>query len=540
MANEYPSYQLPIHCVETNKDYIVKTIGMRFGTATARSNEVQFKSYSDLTVDDTYNFYKVLEFIDIPPYQTYTYQFKNGYYFTVRCTDSVGKSKLFEMSQLTDSNGKTYSFPSNFAGTFSVASDGSVKRYFFFSANLADTAIYPYTNIVEPLHLPDGYNGASYLESTGNVSEVYTNTIYSRDTFDTTSCESYKFMSTAINGESGDTPIYWGDTSNKKGGGGSYEYITDNIDFSELPSLSALTSGFTTLYQLPQSQIGNLAGFLWSNTFIDSLKKYFGSPNEAIINFGITKVPIVGTVQSRLFIGNVEVPNIMANRIVSEYVTMDFGSINIPEFWGNYLDYESTSVSIFLPYIGERNLDTKDIVDSTVSLKYYVDLFTGDCVAQLKITKSYGLNSKLYSFDGNVFVKIPTSSSDMAQYYISSVGKIGGAVLAGSVSGGVGAVVALGATSALGMAKSNISRTGNVDGVKGLLNSQRPYLIIARPDQSLASDYNKLHGYPSNISMSLADCTGYTVVEQIHLENIPATSAELDELDALLKAGVIF
>ena len=59
-------------------------------------------------------------------------------------------------------------------------------------------------------------------------------------------------------------------------------------------------------------------------------------------------------------------------------------------------------------------------------------------------------------------------------------------------------------------------------------------------DLLLVRDYNTFRGYVSNITLALSECSGYTKVAEIHLENIPATSAELDEMDGLLKAGVIF
>ena len=39
--------------------------------------------------------------------------------------------------------------------------------------------------------------------------------------------------------------------------------------------------------------------------------------------------------------------------------------------------------------------------------------------------------------------------------------------------------------------------------------------------------------------MSLNDCHGFTMVEYIHLHDIPATDEEIQEIEALLKEGVI-
>ena len=70
----------------------------------------------------------------------------------------------------------------------------------------------------------------------------------------------------------------------------------------------------------------------------------------------------------------------------------------------------------------------------------------------------------------------------------------------------------------------------------GLLN---PVLYITRPRQNVPADYGKIKGYPSNITTKLKDLNGYTVIDEIHLENMSATDDEIEEIETLLKQGVI-
>ena len=74
----------------------------------------------------------------------------------------------------------------------------------------------------------------------------------------------------------------------------------------------------------------------------------------------------------------------------------------------------------------------------------------------------------------------------------------------------------------------------------GFMGIKKPFIILSRPIQSLAENYNTYRGFVSNIAMTLGDCTGYTEVEEIHLENISATENEISEIEDLLKSGVIF
>ena len=115
----------------------------------------------------------------------------------------------------------------------------------------------------------------------------------------------------------------------------------------------------------------------------------------------------------------------------------------------------------------------------------------------------------------------------------------GVAISAGSMAAGL---PALGAASAAAVStmKETISHTGSISGSAGLMGIQTPYLIVTRPRQALPLGQNSFTGYPSFITESLGSLTGYTEVEQCHLEHVPATGAELEEIERLLKEGVLF
>ena len=83
-------------------------------------------------------------------------------------------------------------------------------------------------------------------------------------------------------------------------------------------------------------------------------------------------------------------------------------------------------------------------------------------------------------------------------------------------------------------------RAGTFSDATNTLGYQYPYLIISRPSQSVPKQYGRFMGYPSNIFHShLGEVRGYTEVSSIHLENINATANELDELESILKGGVL-
>ena len=67
-----------------------------------------------------------------------------------------------------------------------------------------------------------------------------------------------------------------------------------------------------------------------------------------------------------------------------------------------------------------------------------------------------------------------------------------------------------------------------------------PYLIIITPDVIDIPNYAHLIGRPSSYSGKLKELNGYTEVGAVHMDGFPnALSEELDEIESLLKSGVI-
>lgn len=82
-------------------------------------------------------------------------------------------------------------------------------------------------------------------------------------------------------------------------------------------------------------------------------------------------------------------------------------------------------------------------------------------------------------------------------------------------------------------------RSGSLGNNMGAISVQTPHVIVSRPTLSLPDNYGHYHGFPSNITAKLGDLRGYTKVADIHLENIPAQSSEINIMDKYLKSGVI-
>lgn len=389
------------------------------------------------------------------------------------------------------------------------------------------------------------------------------------------------------------------DPSGPGGGSGTFDDSSDLIPDSPLPTLSSANTGFTRIYNPTLSQVQQLAQYLWTDeTLIETLwnkvKQYFEDPMQAIIGFNLVPVPVpdAGTKSFALMYIDTGVD---MNVAASQFVDRDCGTLIIEPYYGSALDYAPhTKISIFLPFIGTVQLSTDEVMGRTLQVKYRVDICSGSCVAKVAVDGNF-----IYQFSGHCAIPIPISSSDFSSYVGAaiSVAKLGITAAVGAATGGAGLFATAAAqktgqeisrttttntvrnpetgrqitaktktvektvdttssTSASfdGISPQNVSNTvgeimaskpaiehsGSFSGNTGYLGVRRPFLIIERPNLCLPSDFQKLNGYPSMITMPLSDCTGYTVVQQVQLTGLGATNPEQAEILELLKGGVIF
>ena len=332
-------------------------------------------------------------------------------------------------------------------------------------------------------------------------------------------------------------PYAPGSESGTGGGGGSFDNTSTPIDIPNLPSISAASTGFISLYNPSLNQLNQLASYLWSDLFeINGWKKLFADPMDAILGLSIVPVAVPSGGIREVKVGNIGT-GISLTVASTQFVEVDCGSINVNEYWGAYLDYEPyTQAQIFLPYIGTRPISVDEIMGKTVHVVYHVDILTGACCCFVKCG-----DSVLYTYNGQCSIPIPITGANYTSVVngvISVAASVGSLVATGGSSAPT-AIPAI-ASSAVNQMKPQVEKSGSISGSAGVLNMQTPYLILIRPRQALPSKQNEFIGYPSLITVQLTELSGYTEVQSIHLENIPATQEELAEIESLLEGGVIF
>ena len=250
------------------------------------------------------------------------------------------------------------------------------------------------------------------------------------------------------------------------------------------PSIAVPTSGVAsgnklyTVYNPTQAEVDSLGGYLWTQNIIDVISQFFkNNPLEAIISLHmIYCTPSVGA-KKNIILGYLD-SGVAANTVTSQYEDVDCGDVNVPEFYGNVLDYTGVSIQINLPFIGFRALKAKDIVGKRLHVAYKVDVYTGTCLALLSVITP---NSEqlLYTFEGNCSVQIPLTAADRTRL-IAGLTTAGISAFTGNPAGVVGGIASIGA---------NIDRSGSFSGNAGAMSVKKPYLVITRAINAQASHY---------------------------------------------------
>lgn len=296
-------------------------------------------------------------------------------------------------------------------------------------------------------------------------------------------------------------------------------------------------SALYAIYNPTLSQINAFGAWLWSDNFIEQIKKLFNDPMQAII--GLHKVyasPATSGAQN-IKVGYLD-SGVSANVVSNQYTTIDCGTVTLSEYFHNVFDYAPyTQINLYLPFIGIVNLDNADVMRSSIHIIYHVDVLSGACLAEVKVTRD-GAGGTLYQYTGNASVTMPISSGSYMGI-VTSIASIAGGIAGTIASGGAALPMLASAAGSALNARAKVEHSGGFSGNAGAMGGKIPYLIISRPQVALAKNFQKYIGYPANYTTKLSNCSGYVKVLECHVENVNATNTELTEIESLLKEGVL-
>lgn len=338
-------------------------------------------------------------------------------------------------------------------------------------------------------------------------------------------------------------------------------YLTDDtVRFSSstpslafLPRISAYASGsnISTQYLVGTTgMIYDLAKTVYKNdTLLSFVKTVMIYPFDipSIQDDNVTQIKI-GTTEYTLT-DKFRYPSHYPERIV----VADFDMPNATSF----LDYSPyKTYEIYIPYCGFVTLSGESILGKNLEVFYLVNWEDGTANAFI-----YNVSDDiiLYSAQCVLGVKVALSSSNALELsnqktalalntginLIGSALTIGGGFASGNplaIGGGI-----LKGTSTLGNAISSFNqmydmgKVGMTSPSVGLSSRQNVFMRITSTNPvGYDADYFSLKGRPLNQYRKLSTLSGFTVVNDVHIEYIPnATLTEVNDIERLLTSGVI-
>lgn len=231
-------------------------------------------------------------------------------------------------------------------------------------------------------------------------------------------------------------------------------------------------------------------------------------------------------------------------------------SINFNNYFtGTYMDYEPYSkYELYLPFYDYVELKSADIRNSVVDIYYSFDYTNGlGRVNIVNTTKNYVIKS----IEFNVGCKIAVNRNNLQQLNDertqmaikgallgagAGAGIIGGfltgnlLMTAGAIAGLAGGVIDLGSKFAMQHEKATGSNNG---GANGSYSCREVRLKITRYVKHEPDDYAHYYGKPLNATIKLNELSGYTLIKDIHLDDLDITKNEIDALYSLLTNGII-
>ena len=367
------------------------------------------------------------------------------------------------------------------------------------------------------------------------------------------------------------------------GGGTLIDRVNNPIPKPGVPTLSAFDTGFITQYKIDKQQLNDLAEFLWSEDFINTIKKFFNDPMEILIGLKIFPLVPKQLGLSKEIRGGGVATGVQGLPLIAQFDEYDFGSVIIEKRLkseddsndsGIYFDYAPyTSINVYLPFCGEHSLDPNDVMGKSLHLYYKVDFLSGVCVASLVIEDpddSSVPDECHYNFAGQMGVDCPISQADYREKMsaLISCGIMAGTAIATIKTGGFTAPLGKAAAKAAGVPEGTrvtdnasvvhfashgasqlannvanmhpeVQHTSGGGEVSGTLSSEYPYITISEPDIFDAKNQKHYKGYPINGTYTIGSFSGFVQIEGVHLDGLSCTERERNAIRDALEAGVI-
>ena len=313
-------------------------------------------------------------------------------------------------------------------------------------------------------------------------------------------------------------------------GNGNFNDYSDSRGNAAPATDTILSCGLIDIYNPDAGDLRQLASYLHSSDFIDTITKTWDDPMQSIISLSLFPVAPTDTTPANLILGGVDT-EVATNKLINKHtVSVSFGTIDFETYgekYGSFLDYSPfTTAQIFLPFIGQHTLQIEDIQKTKIKVDYTIDFLNGDICAQIQTTDS--IKRTIETLHGNCAIQIPLTSANYSGVYSSLLGLVGN-IASGNIIGA--------ANDLLFTQKVSRNNVGGIGGSAGAHGHFDAYIMLNRPSQVLPENYNEIEGRPLSVGGTVSKFHGLTI-GKIECQIPTATEREKEEIQSLFESGV--
>ena len=331
------------------------------------------------------------------------------------------------------------------------------------------------------------------------------------------------------------------------------------------------SSPFVSQYVMSASDVRAVSSIFFDDDqgLIDDIKKgleLFGAkPVDAIMSlvafpFDVTNIANCSP-QSYIYFGSYQ-HNLASsvNKIYNQLSNyLNAGTIYLAPLFGSWRDYKNLTLSVYLPYIGWRDLEVEKYVKRSVNVRYYVDINSRQCCAVLVAD---GIMADYWV--GEIGVELPIVGSNFADYARSALQHVGNTAkgminpfslggasnIANASANMPGGITGMINKNFEGSALSNYSQykfgqngsPKDIQMTKGSFSSglgmYLPQYVMFRYDIHDVVEpelLNKMYGKPSTASGKISNFSGFLSGRVDNLVTTGMTDAEI----AMVQSGLI-
>ena len=345
-------------------------------------------------------------------------------------------------------------------------------------------------------------------------------------------------------------------------GGGSFDDSSDHMGLPSLPDIGVSDSGIVNVYLISKNQLQGFVDDLFPDfelptpstaegieavaENLSNTVKVIGDFANSYINRGLVDyvidchiVPVVPAAVDNIGLKvGFKVFSYNPKKVTSDYVEFDCGSLSIPEYFQNFLDYAGTRAKLYLPFIGFVDVKPEWFQSGKLQIIYHFNIIDGSCIANVIGTssKSKLSDTVVATFGGNCCVHMPITGIN----YSSMISGIAGGVgqVASGIASGNMATALKGLENAVS-ARPEMQQSNGYNAGMSFMSYRQPYLLIERAVASFSKNYPKEKGLPLNATQKLANLSGMTICENVVLDNFPCLPEEKEMIQAALAEGII-